>query len=76
MSAVLISYSMLLIFRYKDGVPINKSSSCYKMSRYSLIITDVQQKHAGIYTISIGNQLKGLYKSMSYSLVVHGKILS
>ncbi|XP_026213474.1 vascular endothelial growth factor receptor kdr-like isoform X2 [Anabas testudineus] len=58
---------------YKDGVPINKSSSCYKMSRYSLIITDVQQKHAGIYTISIGNQLKGLYKSMSYSLVVHVK---
>lgn len=45
------------------------------MSRNSLVITDLQQKHAGIFTVSIGNQEKGLYKNMSYTLVVHGKPL-
>lgn len=63
------------IFRYKDGVPIKKNSTCYKMSDFSLIITDVQQKHAGVFTISLGNQVKGLYRNLSYTLVVDGKLL-
>lgn len=58
---------------YKDGVPIQKNSTCYKMSGPNLIITDVQQKHAGVYTISLGNQAKGLYKNLSYTLVVDVK---
>ncbi|XP_070769236.1 vascular endothelial growth factor receptor kdr-like [Enoplosus armatus] len=58
---------------YKDGVPIMKNSTCYKMSSFSLIITDVQQRHAGVFTISLGNQVKGLYKNLSYTLVVEVK---
>ncbi|XP_018515715.1 vascular endothelial growth factor receptor kdr-like [Lates calcarifer] len=55
---------------FKDGVPLNTTSTCYKMSGFSLIIIDVQQKHAGVFTISLGNQAKGLYKNLSYTLVV------
>lgn len=58
---------------YKDGVLINKSSTCYKISHYNLIITDVQQKHAGVFTISLGNQERGLYKNLSYTLAVDVK---
>ncbi|KAM8908561.1 vascular endothelial growth factor receptor kdr-like isoform 2-T2 [Spinachia spinachia] len=55
---------------YKDGVRININSTCYNMSNYSLIITDVQQKHAGAFTISLGSQARGLYRNLSYTLVV------
>ncbi|XP_044061818.1 vascular endothelial growth factor receptor kdr-like [Siniperca chuatsi] len=58
---------------YKDGVPIKKNSTCYKMSGFSLIITDVQQKHAGVFTISLGNQMKSLHRNLSYTLVVEVK---
>ncbi|XP_060904331.1 vascular endothelial growth factor receptor kdr-like [Labrus mixtus] len=58
---------------YKDGVPIRKNSTCYKMSGFNLIITDVQQKHAGIFTISLGNQAKGLHRNLTYTLVVNMK---
>lgn len=58
---------------YKDGVPINNNSTCYKMSGYNLIIIDVQQKHAGVFTISLGNQVRGLYRNLSYTLVVNVK---
>ncbi|XP_068571109.1 vascular endothelial growth factor receptor kdr-like [Cebidichthys violaceus] len=58
---------------YKDGVPINKNSTCYKMAGYNLIISDVQEKHAGVFTISLGNQVKGLFRNLSYTLVVHVK---
>ncbi|XP_038554737.1 vascular endothelial growth factor receptor kdr-like [Micropterus salmoides] len=60
----------VLLAWYKDGVPIMKNSTCYKMSAFNLIITDVQQKHAGVFTISLGNQVKGLYRNLSYTLVV------
>ncbi|XP_051810886.1 vascular endothelial growth factor receptor kdr-like isoform X2 [Acanthochromis polyacanthus] len=58
---------------YKDGVLIQKNSTCYKMSSFSLAITDVQAKHAGIFTIRLGNRLKGLYRNLSYTLVVDVK---
>ncbi|KAM6999689.1 vascular endothelial growth factor receptor kdr-like [Tautogolabrus adspersus] len=58
---------------YKDGVPIKKNSTCYKMSGFNLIITDVQQKHAGAFTISLGNQAKGLHRNLTYTLVVDMK---
>ncbi|XP_008302028.1 vascular endothelial growth factor receptor kdr-like isoform X2 [Stegastes partitus] len=62
-----------MIAWYKDGVPIQKNSTCYKMSGFNLAITDVQPKHAGIFTISLGNRLKGLYRNLSYTLVVDVK---
>lgn len=42
------------------------------MSDYSLAINDVQQKHAGIFTITVGSKLKDLYRNLSYTLVVEG----
>lgn len=57
-----------------DGVLINKNSTCYKMSLYSLTISDVHQKHAGVFTISLGNKANGLNKNLSYTLVVLGKL--
>uniref|UniRef100_A0A7N8YE45 receptor protein-tyrosine kinase n=1 Tax=Mastacembelus armatus TaxID=205130 RepID=A0A7N8YE45_9TELE len=61
---------------YKDGVPIQTNSSCYNMSGFNLTIIDVQKKHAGVYTISLGNQRKGMYRNMSYTLVVNEAELS
>ncbi|XP_069027319.1 vascular endothelial growth factor receptor kdr-like [Embiotoca jacksoni] len=58
---------------YKDGVAIQKNSTCYKMSGFNLVITDVQQKHAGVFTISLANKVKGLYRNLSYTLVVDVK---
>ncbi|XP_074530172.1 vascular endothelial growth factor receptor kdr-like isoform X2 [Halichoeres trimaculatus] len=62
-----------IIAWYKDGVPIMKNSTCYKMQSFNLIITDVQQRHAGVFTISLGNQAKGLHRNLSYTLVVDMK---
>ncbi|XP_037833344.1 vascular endothelial growth factor receptor kdr-like isoform X2 [Kryptolebias marmoratus] len=58
---------------YKDDILIRKNSTGYKMFSYSLSITDVQQKHAGRYTLSLGYKLKGLYKNLTYTLVVDVK---
>ncbi|MEQ2205601.1 hypothetical protein XENOCAPTIV_005055, partial [Xenoophorus captivus] len=58
---------------YKDGVAILKNSTCYRMSGYSLSILDLKHGHTGIFTISLGNQLKGLYRNLSYSLTVEGR---
>ncbi|XP_053734831.1 vascular endothelial growth factor receptor kdr-like isoform X1 [Synchiropus splendidus] len=60
---------------YKDGVLVNQStcSTCYNTSGYSLIIHDLQPKHAGVFTISLSNQEKGLQKNLSYTLEVHTK---
>lgn len=44
------------------------------MSGFNLMISDVEQKHAGVFTISLGIQVKGLYKNLSYTLVVKGKL--
>ncbi|KAM9740982.1 vascular endothelial growth factor receptor kdr-like isoform 1-T1 [Menidia menidia] len=58
---------------YKDGVLIRNNATCYNMSGYTLIITDLQLKHAGVYTINVGNKMTGLYRNMSYTLVVNVK---
>ncbi|XP_056131133.1 vascular endothelial growth factor receptor kdr-like isoform X2 [Lampris incognitus] len=58
---------------YKDGVPIRENSSCYMVSGFNLIITHVQQTHAGVFTVSLGNQRKELHKNLSYTLVVQVK---
>uniref|UniRef100_UPI0037E80AD7 vascular endothelial growth factor receptor kdr-like n=1 Tax=Semicossyphus pulcher TaxID=241346 RepID=UPI0037E80AD7 len=62
-----------MIAWYKDGVPIMKNSTCYNMSGFNLIIPDVQQKHAGVFTISLSNQLKGLSRNLSYTLEINTK---
>ncbi|XP_035768665.1 vascular endothelial growth factor receptor kdr-like [Neolamprologus brichardi] len=59
-----------MIAWYKDGVPIMKNSTCYKMSDFSLAITDVQEKNSGVFTVSLGNRAKGLYRNLSYVLEV------
>lgn len=61
---------------HKDGVLVKNNASCYRMSGYNLIITDVQQKHAGVYMITVGSQDKGLYRNLSFTLVfnVHPSI--
>ncbi|XP_012717253.3 vascular endothelial growth factor receptor kdr-like isoform X1 [Fundulus heteroclitus] len=58
---------------YKDGVAILKNSTCYRMSNYSLSILELQRKHNGIFTISVGYTLKGLYRNLSYTLMVEVK---
>ncbi|XP_013860694.1 vascular endothelial growth factor receptor kdr-like [Austrofundulus limnaeus] len=55
---------------YKDGIIIT-NSSCYKMFGNSLAINYVEQKHAGVYTLRLGN--KGLERNLSYTLVVNVK---
>nr|XP_057909086.1 vascular endothelial growth factor receptor kdr-like [Doryrhamphus excisus]XP_057909093.1 vascular endothelial growth factor receptor kdr-like [Doryrhamphus excisus] len=57
----------------KDGVPILKNSNCYNISGYSLIITDLQRNHGGVYTISLGNQARGLERNLSYTLEIETK---
>ncbi|XP_077387767.1 vascular endothelial growth factor receptor kdr-like isoform X2 [Festucalex cinctus] len=58
---------------YKDGIPILKNSTCYKISGHNLIISDVQQKHEGVFTISLGNQAHRLHRNLSYTLEVEVK---
>ncbi|XP_061541991.1 vascular endothelial growth factor receptor kdr-like isoform X1 [Phycodurus eques] len=58
---------------YKNGVPILKNSTCYKISGFNLIISDVHQKHDGVFTISLGNQAHRLYRNLSYTLEVKVK---
>lgn len=67
------SFSCLHPFRFKDGVPILKNSTCYKMSNNKLVISDVQLKHAGVFTVSVGNQEMRWHKNLSYTLVVNGE---
>uniref|UniRef100_A0A1A8CTU0 receptor protein-tyrosine kinase n=2 Tax=Nothobranchius kadleci TaxID=1051664 RepID=A0A1A8CTU0_NOTKA len=62
-----------IIAWYKDGDLITKNSTCYKMSDYRLIITRVEEKDDGVFTLSLGNRLKGLHRNVSYTLVVHVK---
>lgn len=64
---------MRVFHRYKDDVPIMRNSTCYKMSGFSLAIMDVQQKYEGVYKISVGIPEKGLYRNLSYTLVVTRK---
>lgn len=65
-----------VFFRFKDDILIRKNTTNnYKMSGLSLSITNVQQKHAGVYKISMGIPAKGLYRNLSYTLVVTCKLL-
>lgn len=43
------------------------------MSNNKLVISDVQLKHAGVFTVSVGNQEMRWHKNLSYTLVVNGE---
>uniref|UniRef100_A0A671MA41 receptor protein-tyrosine kinase n=1 Tax=Sinocyclocheilus anshuiensis TaxID=1608454 RepID=A0A671MA41_9TELE len=58
---------------YKDGVAISENSTCYETAGYSLTIKQVRQKDAGIFTIALSNQERGLYRNLSYRLDVRVK---
>ncbi|XP_052005514.1 vascular endothelial growth factor receptor kdr-like [Xyrauchen texanus] len=58
---------------YKDGVAISENLTCYETVGYHLIIKQVRQKDAGIFTIALSNQDKGLYRNLSYRLEVKVK---
>nr|AAI29159.1 Kinase insert domain receptor like [Danio rerio]CAM73177.1 kdr [Danio rerio] len=58
---------------YKDGVAISENSTCYETAGYNLTIKQVRQKDAGIFTIALSNQERGLYRNISYKLEVRVK---
>nr|XP_015207223.1 PREDICTED: vascular endothelial growth factor receptor kdr-like [Lepisosteus oculatus] len=58
---------------YKDGVLINENHTCYEASGYSLIIKEVKEKDAGTYTIALSNKHHGLYKNVTFNVIVYTK---
>lgn len=44
------------------------------MSGYGLLINEVEEKHAGVFTVSLGHQATGLSRNLSYTLVVEGEL--
>ncbi|XP_072520192.1 vascular endothelial growth factor receptor kdr-like [Salminus brasiliensis] len=57
---------------YKDGNPIT-DSLCYETTGFNLLIKEVKQKDAGVFTIVIANKEKGLQRNLSYTLLVNVK---
>uniref|UniRef100_A0A8C9R785 receptor protein-tyrosine kinase n=1 Tax=Scleropages formosus TaxID=113540 RepID=A0A8C9R785_SCLFO len=55
---------------YKDGVAISGNSSCYELPGFSLNIKEVKLMNAGVYTIVLGNTKTGMFRNLSYTLVV------
>ncbi|KAL4648250.1 vascular endothelial growth factor receptor kdr-like isoform X2 [Arapaima gigas] len=62
-----------VVLWFKDGVPIKENSTCYELMGYHLIIKDVKQKDAGVFTVRVGNKKWSLYKNISYVLEVRVK---
>lgn len=65
-------FSAANLYRYKDGVAVSENSTCYETVGFNLTIKQVRQKDAGIFTIALSNQEKGLYRNLSYKLEVRG----
>ncbi|KAK3563813.1 hypothetical protein QTP86_002759 [Hemibagrus guttatus] len=57
---------------YKDGFLIN-NSLCYEVTGYNLNIKEVKEKDAGVFTIALSNRKYGLYRNISYTLLVKMK---
>lgn len=62
-------------YRYKNGIPI-KDSLCYDTPGYNLTIKEVKEKDAGVFTIALSNQEKGIHRNISYTLLVKGRSLN
>lgn len=60
-------------FRLKDGVAAAEKCSRYHRDGSSLVIRDVTEDDAGVYTVLAGIQKFGLYQNITVSLVVNGK---
>ncbi|XP_016387027.1 vascular endothelial growth factor receptor 1-like [Sinocyclocheilus rhinocerous] len=57
----------------KDGMVAAEQCSRYHADRFSLVIRDVAEEDAGIYTILTGIQQYGLYQNLTLTLVVNGE---
>uniref|UniRef100_A0AAR2KGQ0 receptor protein-tyrosine kinase n=1 Tax=Pygocentrus nattereri TaxID=42514 RepID=A0AAR2KGQ0_PYGNA len=57
----------------KDGMVAAEKCSRYHVDGYSLVIRDVAEEDAGVYTILTGIQQFGLYQNLTLSLVVNVK---
>ncbi|KAL7840746.1 hypothetical protein AOLI_G00260690 [Acnodon oligacanthus] len=57
----------------KDGMVAAEQCSRYHVDGYSLVIRDVAEEDAGVYTILTGIQQFGLYQNLTLSLVVNVK---
>ncbi|MCJ8734048.1 hypothetical protein PDJAM_G00230930 [Pangasius djambal] len=57
---------------YKDGFPISASLR-YEEMGYNLIIREVKEKDAGVFTIALSTQKYGLHRNISYTLLVNMK---
>lgn len=62
--------------RMKDGVVAAEQCSRYHVDGYSLVIRDVAEEDAGVYTILTRIQQYGLHQNLTLSLVVNGKLVS
>ncbi|CAL8356421.1 unnamed protein product [Merluccius merluccius] len=56
---------------YKDGVRIMTNSTCFKISDSILTVSNIEHKHTGVFTVTVGNIEKGLYRNLSYTLIVN-----
>ncbi|TSQ81014.1 Vascular endothelial growth factor receptor kdr-like [Bagarius yarrelli] len=54
---------------YKDGHIIN-ASLCYEVMGYNLIIKEVKENDAAVFTIALSNRKYRLYRNISYTLLV------
>ncbi|KAG5850693.1 hypothetical protein ANANG_G00085160 [Anguilla anguilla] len=57
----------------KDGLVAAESCSRYHVEGSSLLIRDVAEEDAGVYTVLVGIQQYGLYRNLTLSLVVNVK---
>lgn len=62
--------------RMKDGMVAAEQCSRYHVDGYSLVIRDVAEEDAGVYTILTRIQQFGLHQNLTLSLVVNGKLVS
>ncbi|KAL2085201.1 hypothetical protein ACEWY4_018521 [Coilia grayii] len=57
----------------KDGVAASEKCSRYHMDGSSLVVRDVTEEDAGVYTLLAGIQKFGLYRNLTISLVVNAR---
>lgn len=62
-----------MCFRLKDGIAAVKKCSRYHRDGRSLVIQDVTEDDAGVYTVLAGIQKFGLYQNLTISLAVNGE---
>lgn len=60
--------------RLKDGMVAAERCSRYHLDGSSLVIRDVAEEDAGVYTILARIRQFGLQKNLTLSLVVNGKL--